>query len=51
MIGSEVNGARRWLSLGGHTFQAVEAVKLMYIVWLASYLKRFAEEVMNRKVS
>jgi cell division protein FtsW len=26
-------------------FQAVEAVKLMYIVWLASYLVRFRDEV------
>ena len=44
-IGHTVNGAQRWLGVGGQTFQAVEAVKLMYIVWLASYLKRFAEEV------
>ena len=26
-------------------FQAVEAVKLLYIVWLASYLKRYSEDV------
>jgi cell division protein FtsW len=44
-IGKTVNGARRWLNLGIANFQAVEAVKLLYIVWLASYLKRFAEEV------
>src|SRR5690606_4161623 len=44
-IGHTVNGARRWVGFGGQTFQVVEAVKLMYIVWLASYLKRFAEEV------
>ena len=44
-IGHSVNGAQRWLGIGGQTFQVVEAVKLMYIVWLASYLKRFAEEV------
>jgi cell division protein FtsW len=44
-IGKTVNGARRWLNLGVANFQAVEAVKLLYIVWLASYLKRFAEEV------
>ena len=44
-IGRTVNGARRWLNLGLANFQAVEAVKLLYIVWLASYLKRFAEEV------
>jgi len=44
-IGHRVNGARRWLNLGVANFQAVEAVKLLYIVWLASYLKRFSEEV------
>jgi len=44
-IGHEVNGARRWINLGVSNFQAVEAVKLLYIVWLASYLKRYSEEV------
>ena len=40
-VGRTVNGARRWLNLGISNFQAVEAVKLLYIVWLASYLVRF----------
>jgi cell division protein FtsW len=44
-IGRSVNGAKRWLNLGFANFQAVEAVKLLYIVWLASYLKRYSEEV------
>ena len=44
-IGSSVNGARRWINLGISKFQVVEAVKLLYIVWLASYLKRFNEDV------
>jgi cell division protein FtsW len=44
-IGRSVNGARRWLNMGFSNFQAVEAVKLLYIVWLASYLKRYSEEV------
>jgi len=44
-IGVSVNGARRWLNLGLANFQAVEAVKLLYIVWLASYLKRYSEDV------
>ena len=44
-IGRSVNGARRWLNLGVSNFQAVEAVKLLYIIWLASYLKRYSEEV------
>ncbi|MCC8362521.1 putative lipid II flippase FtsW [Lysobacter sp. A6] len=44
-LGRTVNGARRWLNLGVSNFQAVEAVKLLYIVWLASYLVRFRDEV------
>lgn len=44
-VGVNVNGARRWINLGVSNFQAVEAVKLLYIVWLASYLKRYSEEV------
>ena len=44
-LGSSVNGARRWLNLGVSKFQAVEAVKLLYIVWLSSYLVRFRDEV------
>lgn len=43
-LGKSVNGARRWLNLGIQ-FQAVEAVKLLYVVWLASYLVRFRDEV------
>ncbi len=44
-LGHSANGARRWLNLVVAKFQAVEAVKLMYIVWLASYLVRFRDEV------
>ena len=44
-LGSSVNGAKRWINLGVSKFQVVEAVKLLYIVWLASYLVRFRDEV------
>ena len=44
-IGSTVNGARRWINLGFTKFQAVEAVKLFFIIWMASFLKRFADGV------
>jgi len=47
-IGKSVNGARRWLNFGISGFQAVEAVKLMLIVWLASYLVRFREQVQQQ---
>ncbi|MDG2525731.1 putative lipid II flippase FtsW [Stenotrophomonas sp. HITSZ_GD] len=44
-VGSTVNGARRWINLGVSRFQTVEAVKVLYIIWLASYLVRFRDEV------
>lgn len=44
-IGVSVNGARRWINLGVSRFQVVEAVKVLYIVWLSSYLVRFRDEV------
>lgn len=44
-LGKSVNGARRWINFGIMGFQAVEAVKLLYILWLASYLVRFRDQV------
>ncbi len=44
-LGHTVNGARRWINLGVSNFQIVEAVKILYLVWLASYLVRFRDEV------
>ncbi|HWR95778.1 MAG TPA: putative peptidoglycan glycosyltransferase FtsW, partial [Arenimonas sp.] len=44
-IGKSVNGARRWVHVGPINFQAVEAVKLMYIVWLSSYLVRYRDQI------
>jgi cell division protein FtsW len=44
-VGRTINGARRWLNLGVSNFQVVEAVKLMLIVWLASYLVRYRDVI------
>jgi len=44
-LGRSVNGARRWLDLGPANFQVIEVVKVMYLVWLASYLVRFRDAV------
>jgi cell division protein FtsW len=44
-IGRTVNGAQRWINIGIAGFQAVEAVKLMFIIWLASYLVRYRDEI------
>ncbi len=46
--GRTINGAKRWLNLGFANFQAVEAVKPMLIVWLASYLVRNREDIATR---
>jgi cell division protein FtsW len=50
-IGHTVNGARRWINLGVSNFQAVEAVKLLLIIWLASYLVRYRDEIGNRWIA
>ena len=47
-VGKTVNGARRWVNLGVAGFQMVEAVKLMLIVWLASYLVRHRDQIGHR---
>ncbi len=44
-LGSTVTAARRWINLGISKFQTVEAVKVLYIVWLSSHLVRFRDEV------
>ena len=44
-IGVSVNGARRWINLGIARFQTVEIVKILYIIWLASYIVRFRDKV------
>ena len=47
-LGRTVNGAQRWINLGIAGFQAVEAVKLFLILWMASYLARYRDQVQNR---
>ncbi|MEO5811697.1 MAG: putative lipid II flippase FtsW [Rhodanobacter sp.] len=44
-LGLRINGARRWLNLLVTTFQPVEAVKLIVVVYVASYLVRHRESV------
>ncbi len=38
LVGEEVNGAYRWIQIGGLSFQAAELIKLALIVWLAGFL-------------
>ena len=41
-IGREVNGARRWISLGPVTFQPSEVMKLLVVLYAADYTVRKA---------
>ena len=47
-VGVEVNGAARWMNAGLFRLQVSEPAKLMFIVYLASYLARHGDEVRTR---
>jgi len=38
--GQSVNGARRWIDVGGTAFQPSELAKLAVVVWVALYLSK-----------
>jgi cell division protein FtsW len=44
-LGMRINGAHRWLNLVVTSFQPVEAVKLVLVVYLASYLVRHRDGI------
>lgn len=46
-VGREVNGARRWVSLGLISVQVSEIAKFCFIVFFASFLARRTEEFQN----
>lgn len=37
LFGQEVNGAYRWMQIGGMSFQAAELIKFVLLIWLASF--------------
>ncbi|HEU5244106.1 MAG TPA: FtsW/RodA/SpoVE family cell cycle protein, partial [Gaiellaceae bacterium] len=39
-VGSRINGARRWITVGPLVFQPSELAKLAVVVWTAAYLSR-----------
>lgn len=51
VIGSTVNGAKRWISLGVLNFQPAEFAKFALTCFLASYFSRRYNEVRGRKLS
>ena len=44
-LGLEAGGAVRWLDLGVATFHPGEAMKIMFVVYLAAYLARHGDDV------
>ena len=38
LFGERVNGAYRWIQIGGMSFQAAELIKFALLIWLASFL-------------
>lgn len=38
LFGEEVNGAYRWIQIGGFSFQVAELIKFALVVWVASFL-------------
>lgn len=44
LFGERVNGAYRWIQIGGLSFQAVELIKFALLIWLAFFL---ADSVRN----
>jgi cell division protein FtsW len=46
-VGKTVNGSTRWISLGVFNFQISELVKVLMVVFMASYLTRQGERLRN----
>lgn len=46
-VGEKVNGAYRWIQVGGLSFQPVELVKFTLLLWLAAFL---VEKVRRREL-
>lgn len=44
-IGARINGAQRWLRVAGVSFQSVEVVKPVLVIYMASYLVRHRERM------
>lgn len=51
LFGDKVNGAYRWIQIGGLSFQAVELIKFTILIWVASFLSEKIQrgEIQNTK--
>lgn len=48
LFGEQVNGAYRWIQIGGLSFQAAELIKFALLVWLAAF---FADRIKNNELA
>ncbi len=48
VFGDQVNGAYRWIQVGGFSFQAAELIKFAVLIWLAGFL---ADRIRNREIN
>ncbi len=48
IVGSEINHAKRWIRLGFFNLQPAEFMKLIWIIYLSSFLARKREEVTRK---
>lgn len=44
LFGERVNGAYRWIQIGGFSFQAAELIKFALLIWLAAFLVQRQKE-------
>lgn len=49
VFGQEVNGARLWIRVGGIQFEPVEVIKLLVVLFMASYLAETADVIARTK--
>jgi cell division protein FtsW len=49
-VGHVVNGSRRWIHLGGFSFQWSEAARVLILIWLSGYLVRHEESFRNTAI-
>ena len=47
VIGTEINGSKRWLSAGGVNFQVSEIAKLGMVMFTAWYLDKWKDHIRN----
>jgi len=44
LFGEQVNGAYRWIQIGGFSFQVAELIKFALVIWLAGFLSSRMQE-------